>query len=750
MRGAAPHDRFVLVVAALFFFAHLAWLPRHLEDIDSLNFALGLRDYDIAAHQPHPPGYPVYILLARGLLGAVSWWVADGPTQAAVAMSLLSAIAGVIAVLASYRVLRAFVAPPVPTLAATFTAAAPLFWLTASRPLSDMPGLAAALSCQWLILRAARSEARTRDGFIAALACGLAAGVRSQVTWLVVPLLLWLAWRVARRVDAARALALGATALAGVAAWAVPMIVVTGGLPAYRAALLSQAGEDFQGVPMLVLQPGVGRLVGALGETFVWSWGWWQFAAVVLAAAAVGVLTVRRHGGLGVWLALGFVPYLTYHLLFQETETTRYALPLIPLVATLAMLALRAWNGRLAVPLGVALCVAALGVSVQAHRQYLSAGVSVSEVLAAMERDARRSGARPHVLMHRRVWAETRRARAALQPAPPYEVLPSPTVREWQHAAAVWQRDAHASVWWLLDPRRGDDVAIDARARTLRLHAGWPSPAAELLGGMRPHPFDWTSIHQPQWILLDGWGLTPELAGLSADANVGPSTGGSAALVRRQAGNATLVIGGRHVAPPQASAITLDVHVGDGWRQQVQVRPGPFALVWTMPAGSVAGPGYAPLRVTATDAAAGPERVLLEQFDVQPEGVPVVALEDGWHEPERNVTTGRRWRWVAAESRLRVAGARDGVRLVISGTWPRHYDREPVLEIFAGETRIGSHVLRRPFRIEQVVTAQHLRADAGRLTWRASPSFVAGERTGTTDARRLALEIATVEARPFR
>ena len=51
--------------------AHLPFLARSLEDIDSINFALGLRDFDVAQHQPHPPGYPVYIGLAHVALGLV-------------------------------------------------------------------------------------------------------------------------------------------------------------------------------------------------------------------------------------------------------------------------------------------------------------------------------------------------------------------------------------------------------------------------------------------------------------------------------------------------------------------------------------------------------------------------------------------------------------------------------------------------------------------------------------------------------
>ena len=43
-------------LAALFLAAHLAFLPPTLEDIDSFNFAMGVRDFDVAHHQPHPPG----------------------------------------------------------------------------------------------------------------------------------------------------------------------------------------------------------------------------------------------------------------------------------------------------------------------------------------------------------------------------------------------------------------------------------------------------------------------------------------------------------------------------------------------------------------------------------------------------------------------------------------------------------------------------------------------------------------------
>jgi hypothetical protein len=628
------------------------------------------------------------------------------------------------------------------------TASAPLFWVTASRPLSDTSGLAGALGCQYLMLAAARPGARLRRAVFAAAACGVATGLRSQVTWLVVPLLVWLLIVVWRREHVRAAIGVASAALAGVLAWAVPMIAMTGGLTAYRAALTSQAGEDFEGVPMLALAPEPRRLLTALGDTFVSPWGWWPIAAVMIGLALAGVLLMPKRRRMAAWLSLGFLPYLAFHLLFQETETTRYALPVIPLVVTLAVVALAwcaPWIGRTA---AVAIGVVALATSAQAHHQYVISDASISEALARMDEQARQPGDRPQVLMHRRVWAETRRARSVLAPSAAYDVLPASRSHEWKGVARAWQQGA-PRVWWMVDPRRGDRGAIDPRALQLREHVAWPMPVASVLGGMRPHAFDWYAVETPQWVLLDGWGLSPELAGLSAAAGQGPTTTGAAALVRAQHGEATVMVGGRHVAAGGQGAVSLDVRLGPVWKQRVEVPPGPFAFTWTVPAGVAGGSGYLPLDVRASAAAGKTERIFLEQFDVQPAGTPVLALERGWYEPERDTVSGRQWRWVGDQSALRIAGANGGVRLVVAGTYPRHYDRQPVLEIFAGTQRIGSHTLTRPFRVEQVIAAAAL-ANEGRLTWRVSPSFVAGERTGTADARRLALEIAALQVEALR
>src|SRR5688572_32152990 len=106
--GSYGVGRWAVLLAAAYLAAHLPSLAPSLEDIDSINFALGLRDFDPARHQPHPPGSPVYIAFGRIVLAIVS---ALGSTLSqtaaeALTLSLWSALAGAVALVAAARVFR--------------------------------------------------------------------------------------------------------------------------------------------------------------------------------------------------------------------------------------------------------------------------------------------------------------------------------------------------------------------------------------------------------------------------------------------------------------------------------------------------------------------------------------------------------------------------------------------------------------------------------------------------------------------
>src|SRR5262245_39928869 len=88
------HYTLAASIALAFLVAHLPYLPSSLEDLDSINFALGLRHFDVANHQPHPPGYPIYIAL-----GKVAHAFIPSEAQALAVVGVLAGALGVFACL---------------------------------------------------------------------------------------------------------------------------------------------------------------------------------------------------------------------------------------------------------------------------------------------------------------------------------------------------------------------------------------------------------------------------------------------------------------------------------------------------------------------------------------------------------------------------------------------------------------------------------------------------------------------------
>ena len=152
--GARAFPASITLLALIFLIFHLPYLPASLEDLDSINFALGLRQFDVSRHQPHPPGYPLFILAGKAFHAVV--------LSEATALALVSVIAGALGVLAIGLLFRRLdpkdrsLAWPVAATGVAMTA--PLYWFTAVRPLSDVSGLAAALAVQAMTLGAANGR----------------------------------------------------------------------------------------------------------------------------------------------------------------------------------------------------------------------------------------------------------------------------------------------------------------------------------------------------------------------------------------------------------------------------------------------------------------------------------------------------------------------------------------------------------------------------------------------------------------
>jgi hypothetical protein len=767
--------RALVALALLVALAHLPFLATSLEDIDSVNFALGVRDFDVADHRPHPPGYPVYIGLGKVMAGVVDRLPGARLSSEieARALSLVSLIAALAAVFPLFRVFSALVpvrAGPAPwaeidrtALGATvLTMASPLLWTLTVRPMSDLPGLALALVAQACLLTAWWWQTPQPDGdrrmtpetlassgrmiVLGALVAGVAVGLRTQTLWLTAPLLaLVLVDRIGRGVAGA---IMGATMTftIGGLLWGVPLLAASGGLQAYLAALGTQAGEDFAGGEMLYVNPAPRLVALALVHTFVDPWEWRPIAGVVLALAAIGgvSLLLRDRRSLAVAIALS-APYLAFHLLFQDTTFTRYALPLVPVVSWLAVTGVAVVSPRLLVPVVGALSVAGIVAGTATLIGYAGTAAPAVQAVAAM--NARVGQGAPGALaMHHTFQRPLQAELVGVQPQ-----RPSPPRREWLELAKYWTNGPDAPIWFLADPRRTDLALVDPQSRRDVSSFRWGPSASPTFGGMRPAAVDWVRLSPPGWFAEEGWALTPETAGMARLMGRGPHLGPIVARVRRDPGPRRVLIGGRNLAGPSDPAIRFTLGVDGREIETWDVAPGFFLRTVDLPAGSLGGEGrFAALAIRSTAVAGtAPVPSAIEQFDVQAPGTLMWGFDEGWNEAEYTPALGL-WRWTSDRAVVRIVGATTPVRVRLRFEPPaRYFDGPAEVAVSAGAHALASSSVHDDETMTFDVPLEALAAADGRIAITTTQSFVPAERNGGHDRRRLGLRVFDVRVDPI-
>jgi len=777
---------FAAVLAVVFLAGHLPFLASTLEDFDSVNFALGVRNFDPAQYRPHPPGYPIYIAL-----GKTAALVLSEPHALAIWGALFGALAAfaLVRLFASLEALDAgesaaggagpageSAAPEtagsgfeqwlsVPAAAALLTMTAPLFWMSASRPMSDVTGLAAVLAVQALLATALVRQLNMRssasgaiDGSAAArsgrlvlagaFAAALSIGLRSQATWLTVPLLVAvIASR--RRREATAALIGGVTWFAaGILLWFVPLVMATGGLARYVGAFNSQADADWTGVDLLITHLTPRKLAFTLYDTFVVHWAGLGWIVVAAAVAGAVMMAVRRRRALWVLLA-AFAPYGLFHLGFQETFTTRYALPLVPAAAYLAvqgLLLLGRRAGRVAV---AAVSITALALTAGVLADYAHVGSPTSRALTDLAADPAAAGGTVLGMHH----AFSRPVEAGAGPG--VRAMIAPPRHEWLQLVKHWTGGGSGPVWFMADPRRTDLALVDPLSRTARAEYGWPFSTAVFLGGIRPDRLTLVRMSEPGWIAGEGWNLTPETAGVAHQDGKGLDHGPIVAWVTHRESAATLMIGGRHLGagsgPAVRVSVTMDGRELSAWT--VAAADGFFLRFVPVAAGALAGDGrYGRLEIRARTADTGADTgiVAIEQFDLQDPSAVLRGFDAGWQEPEHNPSTGLSWRWASERAVIRTTVTDRDLELNVVGESPLKYFVRPTRVVFkAGDQVLHEAGVGADFVWTIAVPAAALAKSGGLITIESDQAFQPADRGENADRRSLALRIysATLKAR---
>jgi hypothetical protein len=773
-RSPLAQGRPLTVLAALALIvalAHVPFLATSLEDIDSVNFALGVRDFDVATHRPHPPGYPVYIFL-----GKVATTIADVAVDAppsvieARALSVLSLLSALAAIVCLYGIFAALTPRRIPAeespwrsldvSAASATAiavACPLFWYLAVRPMSDLPGLTLALASQACLalawwrqtpgsdddrrLSPAAMAASGRMIVVGAFLAALSIGLRSQTVWFTVPLLLLVLIDRAGRGFAGALLGGGIMFMVGGLAWGVPLLVASGGLNAYLAALGTQAGEDFASGEMLYTNPSPRSAAFALMRTFAYPWDATPLAVVVLVLAAAGLiyLLLRDRRSLAAIIAIAG-PYLVFHLLFQDTSYVRYALPLVPVVAYLAVRGVALVSARAVPAMAAVVTVAGVAIATPVLIAYSADGGPVVRVLEAMKAETRVT--RPGALaMHQTFVRPLEAEEVGITPQ-----LPSPPRLEWLELVKYWKEGGAGPVWFLADPMRSDLALIDPASLRDSTEFQWRVVARPAFGGLRPASVRWYRIAAPGWFAEEGWALTPETSGMSRLRGQAPHLAPISAMVRRGPSAARVLIGGRNLAAPTDPGARFTLSIDGTPLQQWEAAPGFFLKVFDIPAGRLSGSGpFATLTVQSapvSGAAAIPTAI--EQFDLQDAEATMWGYDEGWQEAEFNTVFGV-WRWTSDHATLRIAGPPRAVRVTMTIESPlRYFDGPSQVRARAGSRPLAETTIESGGEWAFDVPADAIAASLGTITIQTSQTFVPAERGSAADQRRLGLRVFAI------
>jgi hypothetical protein len=306
-------------------------MTRTLYAFDSANYALAVRDfYNVAFHQPHPPGYPLYVFFAK----IIDFVVHDANRALVVEGILWSAIAVACTTLLG----RAMFGRAVGLLGGLLLFATVGFWGygEVAYPYVALAGETSALA----LLAHEVIAGRRRLVLLLAMVWAVSLGVRWDAAIFCLPIAVWALWNVTWR------LRLASCALAAliVVAFAVPMVALTGGLDAYREAIAEylrvwspqsayvvgdfSSGGDTQANYNLNFLVNYLRQMLGVGLLLVLYLLGRRFAPAVLAAD-------YRSRFLGLWVAPPLLVYVFAHL-----GEPGYVLSLAPQAATLVALAI--------------------------------------------------------------------------------------------------------------------------------------------------------------------------------------------------------------------------------------------------------------------------------------------------------------------------------------------------------------------------------------------------------------------------
>jgi len=315
-----------LIGALIVLVSRIAIAPRTFWEHDEVLFAHALRDFDPLRFHPHPPGYPLYILLGK----FVNLFVGDA-FRTLVSISIVFAVIGFLALARLFR--RLIDDADLAVCAALIVYFSAAMLVHSVLPMSDGPAFAC-LALTLLAITHVGSGEHERAAILTGVAASCAIGIRPQLLVPLIPVLLVALMQMrTRRERIASVIAFGFISLL----WFLPLLDAAGGWTPLMTWETKQAG--YFATHDAAASRGMLSALGVATRFLIHPWGSKFVTLPLLFFFAFGVADfVRRRNRLMLPLVVFTIVQLAFELRGMDpADAARYTIPALPFFALIVV-----------------------------------------------------------------------------------------------------------------------------------------------------------------------------------------------------------------------------------------------------------------------------------------------------------------------------------------------------------------------------------------------------------------------------
>lgn len=293
-----------------------------LEDWDSVQFALSLHDFSLKDHQPHAPGYPLYVLI-----GKLFYLFLQNDT---LALTTVSAVFGSLSLLPIYFLTKKMFDTTTALLASLIFIFTPVEWILSEVALTNITGLFFLLVVAYM---GYKSLVNTKLFTWVCFLSGLILGVRFTELPVIATLLGFLFFKQRQQQNIFKCFG---SFLIGVLSWMIPMIFVVG---------WKEFIDSYTWIATYILQHDslLGQEISwfsAFGQRLQQFWyiasvGYTPYFLILGLVSLIWALSraIIQNNTNYQFLIVFFLSYALPLIFMYNLEVTRYTLPLLPPLA---------------------------------------------------------------------------------------------------------------------------------------------------------------------------------------------------------------------------------------------------------------------------------------------------------------------------------------------------------------------------------------------------------------------------------